>query len=68
MRDFEKMAKKALEERKNSEKELQERAEEIVERAIEFFKDIAVKSVHIEIDSNFNKFNNSKQSNKSKKN
>lgn len=51
MKDFEKLAKKALEERKNLKKELQESAEEIVEKAIEFFKDIAVKSVHIEIDS-----------------
>lgn len=51
MKDFEKLAKKALEERKNLKKELQESAEEIVEKAIEFFKDIAVKSVHIEINS-----------------
>lgn len=49
MKDFEKMAKIVLEERKKSEKELQERADEIIERAIKFFEDILVESVHIEI-------------------
>ena len=51
MRDFEKMAKKVLEERKKSEKEQQEKAEEIIEKAIKLFEDIGVESVHIEIDS-----------------
>lgn len=49
MKDFEKLAKIVLEERKKSEKELQESADEIIERAIEFFEDILVESVHIEI-------------------
>ena len=37
MKDFEKQVKKVLEERKKLEKEQQERAEEIIERAIRFF-------------------------------
>ena len=49
MKDFEKMAKKVLEERKKSEKEQQEKAEKIIEKAIKFFEDIGVESVHIEI-------------------
>ena len=51
MRDFEKQVKKVLEERKKLEKEQQERAEEIIERAIRFFEDIGVESVHIEIEN-----------------
>lgn len=51
MKDFEKQVKKVLEERKKLEKEQQERAEEIIERAIRFFEDIGVESVHIEIEN-----------------
>lgn len=49
MKDFEELTKIVLERRKKSEEELQERADEIIERAIEFFEDILVESVHIEI-------------------
>ena len=49
MRDFERIARKVLEERKKSEKEQQEKAEKIIEKAIKLFEDIGVESVHIEI-------------------
>ena len=55
MKDFEEMIQKVLKEREEFEKKQQKLAEDIIDTAINFFADIRVKSVRIEIDSSTNK-------------